>query len=214
MASINLRPWISATRPKTLGAAIAPVVLGFFVGYCYSKTDSFKFNLLFYTLISTLCIQIATNFFNDAIDYLKGADTNQRLGPIRAAASQQISPTHLFFAAACTLALACAFAIPLIQTHGWIIIAIGIPSLYLSYGYTGGAFPLAYLGLGEIFVFIFFGLIAVNGSCFIQCGHLLPQSWLCGAILGLASCNLIAIIHPAASLPLVAFFKTAMVTTF
>jgi 1,4-dihydroxy-2-naphthoate octaprenyltransferase len=193
MASINLRPWISAARPKTLGAAIAPVILGFFIGYCYSTTDHFKFYLLLYTLLSALCIQIATNFFNDAIDCIKGADTNLRLGPTRAAASQQISPNHLFIAAACTLALACIFAVPLIQIYGWIIIVIGIPSLYLSYGYTGGAFPLAYLGLGEIFVFLFFGLIAVNASCFIQCGYLLPQSWICGTIIGLASCNLIAI---------------------
>ena len=144
------------------------------------------------TLGAAICIQIATNLFNDAIDAQKGSDTEKRLGPKRVTASGLVPQKTVLTWAGIFLGLACLLSGFLIMERGWVIIAIGIPSLYLAYGYTGGKFPLAYLGLGEMFVFIFFGLIAVVGTYFVQTGEWSYEALLLGAIVGSLSCFLIA----------------------
>ncbi|MEM7385472.1 MAG: 1,4-dihydroxy-2-naphthoate octaprenyltransferase [Verrucomicrobiota bacterium] len=158
--------WVRAARPKTLPAAVVPVAVGTALGATLSG-EWFP-GLAALTLLCCLAFQIATNFFNDAIDFKKGADTPQRLGPVRVTASGLISPRAVITSGVVLLLLAVILALPLVQARGWIIIAIGLPSMFLCYGYTGGPFPLAYLGLGELFVFLFFGLIAVAGSYFVQ----------------------------------------------
>jgi 1,4-dihydroxy-2-naphthoate octaprenyltransferase len=146
------------------------------------------------TLASCLCIQIATNLFNDAIDHRKGADTAARLGPVRATASGLLSPRAVMTGALFFCGLAAALAIPLILARGWPIVAIGVVSLYFAYGYTGGPVPLAYRGLGELFVIVFFGFVAVLGSAFVQSGELEDwKIWILGAQCGLYSAILIAI---------------------
>lgn len=180
-----------AARPKTLPAAIVPVWLGCALAY-YLKSEWSPL-LMLCTLLAAICIQIATNLFNDAIDAQKGSDTEKRLGPVRVTASGLVPQKTVFTWAGVFLALACLLSIFLIMERGWVIIAIGIPSLYLSYGYTGGKFPLAYLGLGELFVFLFFGLIATLGTYYVQTGEWSPQAALLGAIVGWLSCFLIAI---------------------
>lgn len=186
-----LKPILLAARPKTLPAAIVPVWAGCVLAW--KVTGSFSWLLALATLGSALCIQVATNFFNDAIDADKGADTEARLGPTRATASGLLSRKTVYLLATVFLILASLFAWPLIQARGPIILAIGIPSLFLAYGYTGGPFPLAYLGLGEVFVVLFFGLIAVTGTVFVQTGQFIPQALFLGLTIGCLSAVLITI---------------------
>ena len=180
-----------AARPKTLPAAIVPVWLGCCLAF--QQKGEWSPLLMSCTLLSAIFIQIATNLFNDAIDANKGADTIHRIGPRRVTATGLVSQKVVFRWAFIFLTLASLSALPLIYQRGWIVLAIGLPSLYLSYGYTGGKFPLAYLGLGEVFVFLFFGLIATMGTYYIQTSEWSAESALLGAIIGLLSCFLIAI---------------------
>ncbi|QQL46103.1 1,4-dihydroxy-2-naphthoate octaprenyltransferase [Sulfuriroseicoccus oceanibius] len=183
--------WILAARPKTLPAVVAPVWAGCVLAWML--TGEWSPWLAVCTLVSAGLIQIATNFFNDAIDHKKGADTAARLGPVRATASGLVSGRTVMTIGFVTLALACVAALPMIAARGWPVIAIGLPSLYFSFGYTGGPLPLAYRGLGELFVMIFFGLIAVMGTAFIQSGQWFTEALVLGFQLGALSTALIAI---------------------
>ncbi len=191
----SLKTWVMAARPKTLPAAVVPVWVGSaLVSLDHSGQYQFSGRLFFYTLLSCLLIQIATNFFNDAIDFKKGADTDKRHGPRRVTASGMVSQKGVMIAGVVTSVLAAVAAFPLIVERGWPIVLIGLISLFLAYGYTGGPFPLAYLGLGELFVVVFFGLIAVGGSWFVQTGRAPgPEALLAGLQIGLFSAALIAI---------------------
>lgn len=180
-----------AARPKTLPAAIVPVWAGCVLAW--KLTGSFDVALAIWTLLGALCIQIATNFFNDAIDSRKGADTARRLGPVRVTASGLMSPRAVMAAGLVFLTGAVVCGVFLYQARGWPVIAIGIPSLFLAYGYTGGPFPLAYRGMGELFVIAFFGLVAVAGTVFIQTGLWPREALLLGAQVGLLSAVLISI---------------------
>lgn len=186
------RPILLATRPKTLLAAVVPVWLGFALGASLSG-EAFDRWLFGFTLASTLAIQIATNFFNDAIDAKKGADTAERLGPQRMAGSGVLSPASLLIAGVTMCMIAITFSLILIAARGWIIVAIGVPSLFFTFGYTGGPWPLAYRGLGEVFVLLFFGLIAVAGAAFVQSGQWWAESLLLGVQVGLLATVLIAV---------------------
>lgn len=180
-----------AARPKTLPAAIVPVWAGCVLAWKLSG----NFNLLLALCAAggAISIQIATNFFNDAIDAKKGADTVRRLGPTRVTASGMMESKTVMRLATLFLGLAVACGVVLYQARGWPIIAIGIPSLFLAYGYTGGPFPLAYRGMGELFVIVFFGLVAVTGTVFIQTGGWPREAWLLGLQIGLLSAVLISI---------------------
>ena len=186
-----IKSCLLAARPKTLPAAIVPVWVGCVLAW--KLTGVFHPWLACCTLVGALSIQIATNFFNDAIDSAKGADTARRLGPVRVTASGLLRPHAVMGMAAGFLALACGCGVVLYQAHGWPIAVIGMPSLFLAYGYTGGPFPLAYRGMGEIFVIAFFGLIAVTGTVFIQTGAWPPAADLLGLQTGLLSAVLISI---------------------
>ncbi|MCB1234433.1 MAG: 1,4-dihydroxy-2-naphthoate octaprenyltransferase [Verrucomicrobiae bacterium] len=188
----QLRPWILAARPKTLPAAIVPVWVGSIPAM--GHPNGFSWPLFTATLLSCLCIQIATNLFNDAIDSRKGADTAERLGPVRATAAGWLSDRAVMGGALGFCAAAAAIAIPLIQARGWPIVAIGSLSLLMAYAYTGGPVPLAYRGLGELFVILFFGFVAVIGAWFVQTGEGPgPLQWITGLQTGFYSSALIAI---------------------
>ena len=168
-----------AARPKTLPAAVVPVWTG--CTLAWKVTGRFDMPAAFCTLVGAICIQIATNFFNDAIDSHKGADTPSRLGPMRVTASGRMSRQAVMLWGVLFLCGAAACGTFLFHLRGWPMLAIGIPSLFLAYGYTGGPWPLAYRGMGEIFVVLFFGLVAVMGTVYVQTG-----TWpVCGALLGL-----------------------------
>ncbi len=171
----SLKNFLLATRPKTLPAILIPIWAAALIVTRYAEGyPQLGFQLNYYLLVCTalaaLGIQIACNLFNDALDSDKKADTNKRQGPMRITASGRMRSTTVKLIAVGMLLLSCIAAMPLIMVAGWPIIAIGIPSLMLAYGYTGGPFPLAYRGLGEVFVLLFFGIIAVLGSIFIQIG--------------------------------------------
>ena len=186
-----IKPYILAARPKTLPAAIVPVWLGCVLAWFLSGT--FDARLAFYTLMGAVWIQIGTNFFNDAIDADKGADTEKRLGPVRATSSGLLSRKVVYGSAIVCLLIAAVFGWLLFQARGWTMIAIGIPSLYLCYGYTGGPWPLAYKGLGELFVVLFFGVVAVMGTVFVQLGEWRVEAAILGLQAGLLSAVLISI---------------------
>jgi 1,4-dihydroxy-2-naphthoate octaprenyltransferase len=124
-------------------------------------------HILIFALISSLAIQIATNFFNDALDYEKGADTSDRVGPARMAAMGLISSSALKKAALVALSVALLAGLPLVYWGGWVIFVIGLVSLFLAFGYTGGPFALAYRGLGEVFVLLFFGFIPAYALAYL-----------------------------------------------
>jgi 1,4-dihydroxy-2-naphthoate octaprenyltransferase len=174
-----------------LPAAIVPVWAGCVLAWKLS--GSFDFLLALCTLGGAVAIQIATNFFNDAIDARKGADTERRLGPTRVTASGMMQPRTVMRLATLFLGIAVLCGVVLYQARGWPIIAIGVPSLFLAYGYTGGPFPLAYRGMGELFVIGFFGLVAVAGTVFIQTGGWPREALLLGLQIGMLSCVLISI---------------------
>jgi 1,4-dihydroxy-2-naphthoate octaprenyltransferase len=184
-------PLLLATRPKTLPAAIVPVWAGCVLAWKLS--GRFDLALALATLAGAIFIQIATNLFNDAIDAAKGADTERRTGPRRVTASGLLSRRAVMGWAGVFLALAIACGVLLYRAAGWPILAIGIPSLYLAYGYTGGPLPLAYRGLGELFVVLFFGLVAVAGTVFVQTLEWRPEALLLGFQIGLLSAVLISI---------------------
>jgi len=180
-----------AARPKTLPAAIVPVWAGCVLAW--KLTGHCDALLAVCTLLGAICIQIATNFFNDAIDARKGADTSARLGPVRVTASGRMSRGAVMGWGSLFLVGAVVFGVPLYQARGWPMLAIGVPSLFLAYGYTGGPWPLAYRGMGELFVVLFFGFVAVMGTVFVQTGLCPVAGALLGLQVGLLSAVLISI---------------------
>ncbi len=186
-----MKNWIIAARPKTLTAAIVPIVaataLVQFNGY------EIKWWVTSLCLFSALCIQIATNFINDAIDFDKGADTLERIGPTRVTQSGLVKKKTLYRVTGGILFFALLSGMPLVYQGGWPIVVVGVLSLFMAYSYTGGLFPLAYLGLGELFVVIFFGLVAVGGVYYLHTGVYSSSAMILGLQIGLLSTVLIAI---------------------
>ena len=185
-----MNPWILAARPRTLGAAAVPVLAGTALAFAARAFDPLLTTLL---LACAILIQIATNYFNDAIDHAKGADTAERLGPTRVTNSGLLAPRTVMRGGAVCLALAVVLSIPLVLHGGWPIFLIGIFSLFFAYAYTGGPFPLAYLGLGEIFVVLFFGVIAVAGTFYLNTLAWSAEALLAGLQIGLHSSVLLAV---------------------
>ena len=185
-----MNPWILAARPRTLGAALIPVIAGCALAISVSAFDPLGSALI---LACAVLIQIATNFFNDALDHAKGADTAGRLGPTRVTSAGLLPARRVMTGAFLTLTLAALLALPLVLRGGGIILLIGLLSLLFAYAYTGGPFPLAYLGLGEIFVILFFGLIAVAGTFYLNTLAFSVAAILAGLQIGLHSSVLLAV---------------------
>lgn len=162
-----LQIWLLASRPKTLPAAAAPVI----VGTAVALSDGvFRLWPALAALLGALLIQIGTNFANDVFDFKKGADTQERLGPLRVTQAGLLSPKQVMVGMWLVFALAVMVGLYLVYVGGWPIVAIGILSIVSGIAYTGGPFPLGYNGLGDLFVFIFFGLVAVGGTYYVQAG--------------------------------------------
>ncbi len=187
---IPMNPWILAARPRTLGAAIVPVLAGAALA---SSADGFDAGISVLVLACAILIQIATNYFNDAIDHAKGADTSERLGPTRVTAAGLLPPRRVLGGAILCLVLAAVVAIPLVARGGLVILTIGLASLLCAWLYTGGPFPLAYLGLGEVFVVLFFGLIAISGTYYLNAPGFSGAALLAGLQIGLHASVLLAV---------------------
>lgn len=183
--------WLLAMRPKTLTASIVPVLVGSALAARQGPQHLWWVTIC--SLGGALSIQIATNFFNDAIDFAKGADTHERLGPMRVTQSGVFSSRQVMAMGGFFLCLALAFGIPLVIRGGAPIVAVGLTSLFLAYGYTGGPWPLAYRGLGDIFVLIFFGLIAVGGVYFLHAQDYNSAALVAGLQVGCLATILIAV---------------------
>lgn len=161
----KLRIWIEAARPQTLAAAFVPVIVG--AGLAFHD-QLFDWAPTTVALICAFLIQIGTNFANDYFDFIKGADTDERIGFERATALGLISAEEMKGATYITMGLAFLLGLYLVWHAGWVILALGIASLLFGVLYTGGPFPLAYNGLGDVFVFIFFGIVAVMGTYYVN----------------------------------------------
>jgi len=188
--SATLKAWVLASRPKTLFAAVAPVLLGSALAFSHSKGN---LPAAIAALFGAICIQIATNLANDYWDAKKGADTADRLGPVRVTSSGLLKPRAVFFGMVFFFLLATVAGVFLTLRAGWPVVAIGVVSIFFGILYTAGPFSLAYLGLGEVFTFLFFGLVATAGTYFVQALSYSPDAVLLGVMPGCYSVVLIAL---------------------
>ena len=186
----SLHSWFLAIRPKTLPAAVCPVLVGSALAV---QAHGFQATPALLCLLFALLIQIGTNFANDYYDFLKGADTEERQGPKRMTASGLISLKNMRRMTAMVFLLAFVVGLALVPYGGWWLLGVGVVSIALGYGYTAGPFPLAYLGLGEIFVMIFFGWVAVGCTYLVQAGGTDGVVLLAGTAVGALSTNLLVI---------------------
>ncbi len=166
-----LKILILTARPKTLGASIAPVLMGIALAVREERFQGFS---ALCALLGAVLIQILTNYANDYFDFLKGADRENRLGPIRATSAGWLTQKQMQLALIVLVFMSLIPGAYLIYRGGFPILIIGVISLLLAFAYTAGPFPLAYLGLGDVFVLIFFGPVAVMGTYYVQALHI---SW-------------------------------------
>ncbi|HEX3158535.1 MAG TPA: 1,4-dihydroxy-2-naphthoate octaprenyltransferase, partial [Gemmatimonadaceae bacterium] len=160
------RAWVLASRPATLPAAAVPVLVG--AAAAVSESSAFRPLVFAATLASALLIQIGTNFANDYLDFQRGADHAGRLGPLRVTQGGLLSQAAVRRGIVVAFGLAVLLGCYLAWVGGWPIIAIGVLSIVCGLAYTGGPWPFGYHGLGDAFVFVFFGLIAVTGTAYLQ----------------------------------------------
>jgi 1,4-dihydroxy-2-naphthoate polyprenyltransferase len=163
--SASIIKWLRAARPQTLAAAIVPVLAGAALA---AHHGVLRWDTTSVALFCALAIQTGTNFANDYFDFVKGADTPDRIGFERAVATGLIPPRTMLTATIVTMSVAFIAGLYLVWVGGWVILVIGILSLLFGVLYTGGPFPLGYNGLGDLFVFIFFGIVAVMGTYYIN----------------------------------------------
>jgi len=165
---MSVKTWIAAARLRTLPAAIVPVVVGTAVA---SAVGRVAWKPALAALAGSIAIQIGTNFANDVFDAEKGADGEDRIGPLRVVSAGLVTPAAMKRAMILAFAIAAAFGVYLVSVGGWPIVAIGVASILSGIAYTGGPWPLGYHGLGDVFVMVFFGFVAVCGTAFVQLGH-------------------------------------------
>jgi 1,4-dihydroxy-2-naphthoate octaprenyltransferase len=193
------RIWVEAARPRTLPAAVIPVMVGTALAAAHHRAN---WTLAADCLLFALLVQIGTNFANDYYDFIKGADAPGRLGPRRAVAAGLVSPDAMRWAM--WMVFAAAFVVgvtlmlrfggwgpALLKEGGWILLPIGVASILCGIAYTGGPFPLGYNGLGDLFVFIFFGLVAVGTTFYVQLGHVTADVTACAVAIGLLTANIL-----------------------
>lgn len=174
-------PWIQAARPATLWAALAPVLVA---GGLASGDGVFRWDAFIAAALGAIAIQIATNFANDASDAKRGADTEDRIGPARMVATGAITERQMWVATGVTFGVAAVAGIWLITIAGWVVAVIGLASIMAGLGYVGGPRPYGYRGLGEVFVFVFFGVVATVGSRFVHDQTVPLDAWLLAIPMG------------------------------
>jgi 1,4-dihydroxy-2-naphthoate octaprenyltransferase len=177
----SLGAWLLASRPKTLSAAAVPVLVG---TACSAARGTVRWAPALAALLGALLLQIGANFANDVFDFEKGADTAERLGPTRAVQAGLLSAKSMRLGMVVVFALALALGLYLTAVAGPAILIIGCASIVSAIAYTGGPYPLGYHGLGDLFVFVFFGLVAVCGTAFVELGRVPLLAVVCALPVG------------------------------
>jgi 1,4-dihydroxy-2-naphthoate octaprenyltransferase len=185
-----VRIWVMAARVRTLPAAIAPVLVGTSLAL---GAGHFRALAFVAALLGAIFIQVGTNLSNDYSDARRGADTEDRLGPVRVTAGGLVPPRQVLIATYVTFGLSVACGAYLIAVAGWELLAVGAASILAGVLYTGGPRPYGYEGLGEIFVFLFFGIVAVAGSYFVQVQQLPWQPFVCAVPVGLLASAILVV---------------------
>jgi 1,4-dihydroxy-2-naphthoate octaprenyltransferase len=182
--------WVVAARPRTLPAAIAPVLVGTALA---GSEDVFKPLRFVCALIGSIFIQIGTNLANDYSDARRGADTEDRLGPVRVTAGGLVPPRRVLVWTYVAFGIAVLAGVYLIAVAGWELLAVGVASIVAGVLYTGGPKPYGYEGLGELFVFLFFGVVAVVGSYFVQTEDLTGTAFVLSVPVGLLASAILVV---------------------
>jgi 1,4-dihydroxy-2-naphthoate polyprenyltransferase len=185
-----LRIWLMAARPRTLPAAVAPVLVGTALA---ATGDTFKPLTFLAALVGALFIQVGTNLSNDYSDARRGADTEDRLGPVRVTAGGLVPPRQVLIATYVAFGVAVLAGVYLIATAGWELLLVGAASILAGVLYTGGPRPYGYEGLGEVFVFLFFGVVAVAGSYFAQTEELDWEALVLAVPVGLLAAAILVV---------------------
>jgi 1,4-dihydroxy-2-naphthoate octaprenyltransferase len=178
LAPRGARVWLLAARPATLPAAVVPVLVGT-AAAIHEPPHAFSWTTFLATLVTALLIQIGTNFANDVFDFRKGADTAERLGPLRVTQSGLVTERQITIATSATFGLATILGLYLVTIGGWVIVVIGLACVLAGLAYTGGPWPFGYHGLGDLVCFLFFGVLAVLGTAYLQhpSAPLSPLEW-------------------------------------
>lgn len=182
--------WVEAARPRTLPASAAPVLLGTAAAARHGGLVGWRFVL---ALVVALSVQVAVNYANDYFDGVRGVDTVQRAGPRRAVASGLVPPRRMLGAVFVALAVAAAAGLVLAVTVSWWLLLVGAGAFVALLGYSGGPRPYASQGLGEVFVFVFFGLVATAGSAYVQHRAVPPAAWIGGVATGLLAVAILVV---------------------
>ena len=185
-----VKDWISAARPRTLPASASPVIAASAYAF-YAGT--FRWVPAVLCLLFALLAQVASNMANDYFDYVKGSDKAGRVGPRRAVSSGDITPRAMLMGTFCVLGVACAVGLGLVFFAGWQLIPIGVIIALFALAYTAGPYPLAYHGLGDVTVFLFFGLVAVNMTYYVQALQFDADVFLLSIAMGLLSINILLV---------------------
>lgn len=173
-SSPNWNTWWMAIRPRTLPAAAAGVIMGSALAW---RDGYFRLDVFIVCLLVALLLQIGSNLANDVFDFERGTDTAERMGPTRVTQAGLLTPSQVKYGMSVVFGLAALFGLYLAWVGGWAIIVIGIAAILSAIAYTGGPFPLGYYGLGDVFVFLFFGIAAVAGTYYIHAGSVSTAAW-------------------------------------
>jgi 1,4-dihydroxy-2-naphthoate octaprenyltransferase len=186
----SLRIWLMAARVRTLPASVAPVMVGTALG---AHHEDFRPLAFAAALVGAILIQVGTNLSNDYSDARRGADTEDRLGPVRVTAGGLVPPRQVLVATWVTFGLAFLVGLYLVFVAGWELLLVGVASILAGVLYTGGPRPYGYEGLGELFVFLFFGLVAVTGSYFVQTERLVWEAFALAVPVGLLAAAILMV---------------------
>lgn len=189
-ASSPLHIWVMAARVRTLPASVAPVLVGTSLALGAGRFRPLAFGA---ALLGAIFIQVGTNLSNDYSDARRGADAEDRLGPVRVTAGGLVPPSRVLLATYATFGLAILCGLYLVAVAGWELIAVGAASILAGVLYTGGPRPYGYEGLGEVFVFLFFGIVAVSGSYFVQVEQLPWEAFACAVPVGLMASAILVV---------------------
>ena len=182
--------WLSATRPKTLPVAIAPIIVGSAMAWA---DGGFSLGAMLVAMACALLITIGTNYCNDYADFARGADTADRKGPTRVTQAGLIPPGHIKIATFVIFALAAILGMYLVYRAGWVILLIGLVSIAAGILYTAGPWPFGYKGLGDLVVLVFFGPVAVGGTYYVQALEITPYVIIAGIAPGLLATAILLI---------------------